>query len=98
MTLRKTLEISTKGIDQSLASKPLARRIDDLHASGKLTQDIKDWAHEIRLNGNEATHDEDPFTSEQVDSLRKFVEAYLRYTYSLPALVAENRQKRKVLA
>lgn len=94
MTLRKTLEVSTKGLDPTLACKSLAARIDALHTNGKLTADVRDWAHEIRLDGNNAVHDEEPFTPEQTENLRAFVESYLRYTYSLPALVAQNRAKR----
>ena len=94
MTLRKTLEVSTKGLDPTLAAKTLAARIDALHATGRLTSDIAAWAHEIRLDGNQATHEEEPFTADQVSSLHNFVEAYLRYIYSLPAMVARSRAQR----
>jgi hypothetical protein len=95
MTLRKTLEVSTKTLEPSLAGKSLASRIDALHGAQKLTADIRDWAHEIRLDGNEAAHDEAPFSRDQVASLIQFVEAYIRYIYTLPALVSKSRLKRE---
>jgi hypothetical protein len=94
MTLRKALDVSTKGLDPSLSGKSLAARIDALHKNGSLTSEIRDWAHEIRLDGNEAAHEEDPTTPEQVASLIEFSNAYLRYVYTLPALVKRNRKRR----
>jgi hypothetical protein len=94
MTFRKTIDVSTKGLEPQLSSKPLAARIDALHISGRLTDDLKAWAHEIRLDGNEATHEEDPFTQDQAESLMQFSDAYLKYIYTLPALVAKNRAGR----
>ncbi len=94
MTFRKVIDISTKLLDPSLAKKPLAFRIDDLEKSGKLTADIKAWAHEIRLDGNNAAHEDDPFTRDQAESLRSFVDAYLRYIYTLPKMVERSRENR----
>lgn len=94
MTFRKVIDVSTKLLDPSLAKKALAFRIDDLEKSGKLTADIKAWAHEIRLDGNNAAHEDDPFTREQAESLRFFVDAYLRYIYTLPKMVERSRENR----
>jgi hypothetical protein len=94
MTLRKTLEVSTKTLDTNLASKTLAARIEALYDSQKLTADIKDWAHEIRLDGNAAVHESESFDAAQVEGLKQFTEAYLRYIYTLPALVESSRKRR----
>jgi hypothetical protein len=94
MTFRKVIDVSTKLLDPSLSKKALAFRIDDLENSGKLTSDIKDWAHEIRLDGNDAAHEDDPFTREQAEALHSFVDAYLRYIYTLPKMVERSRHRR----
>ncbi len=94
MTLRKAIDVSTKALNPASASKSLAARIDALYAGQKLTSDIKDWAHEVRLDGNNAAHEDESFTKDQATTLKEFVAAYMRYVYSLPALVERNRHKR----
>lgn len=88
MTFRKVIDISTKLLDPSLSKKMLASRIDELEKSGKLTPDIKAWAHEIRLDGNEAAHEDDPFTKDQAEALSSFVDAYLRYIHAVCQTIA----------
>jgi Domain of unknown function (DUF4145) len=95
MTFRKVVDVSTKLLDPSLSVQNLAKRIDELESRGKLTSDIRDWAHEVRLDGNEAAHEDEPFSREQAESLNVFVEAYLRYIYTLPSLVAKSRRSRQ---
>jgi Domain of unknown function (DUF4145) len=94
MTFRKVIDVSTKLLDKTSANKKLANRIDDLAEKGKITLDLKDWAHEVRLDGNEAAHEDEPFSKDQAESLSTFVEAYLKYIYTFPALVQKNRTAR----
>jgi hypothetical protein len=53
-----------------------------------------DWSHEVRLDGNEAVHGEDPETGQDAETLQRFVEAFLTYSFTLPEMVKENRAKR----
>lgn len=87
MMFRKTLETATKILDESFVKLPLVKRIDALAGSGKLTPDLAEWAHEIRLGGNDAAHEEEPFTPEDAESLKKFLENFLRYAFTLPSAV-----------
>ncbi|MBD8634757.1 DUF4145 domain-containing protein [Stenotrophomonas sp. CFBP 13725] len=85
---RKALDLATKELDAGLAGKNLAPRIDALHKAGKLTQDLKDWAHMIRLDGNHGAHDDEELTREEIAQLASFTELFLTYTFTLPAQVA----------
>lgn len=45
------------------------------------------WAHEVRLGGNEAAHEDEPFSKEDAESLRNFIENFLTYAFTLPSAV-----------
>ena len=83
---RKTLDVSTKLLMKD-AAKPvgnLGPRIDALAKQGKLTEDLQQWAHHIRMDGNDASHDEDPFTKDEAEELLDFTELFLTYVFTLP--------------
>ncbi|MBZ3920417.1 hypothetical protein Xtri_13470 [Xanthomonas campestris pv. trichodesmae] len=90
---RKALDVSTKELDPQSANRNLKPRIDALYQSGKLTADLKDWAHLIRLDGNEGAHDEDELTGEQIEQLESFTELFLIYTFTLPAEVSRRKEQ-----
>ncbi|MCW0233758.1 MAG: DUF4145 domain-containing protein [Ferrovibrio sp.] len=85
MMFRKALEVGTKAIDPSLASKKLVVRIDELAARYAITPDLKDWAHKIRIGGNDAAHDDDPFEETEAVDLEYFCRLFLTYVFTLPA-------------
>jgi hypothetical protein len=84
---RKAIETATRELDPSTANKKLVNRIDLLAANGKLTSDLKDWAHLIRLDGNQAVHDDEEFSPEEIEQLKEFTRLFLVYTFTLPAQV-----------
>lgn len=87
MMFRKTLEAATKQLQADSVKLPLVRRIDRLVETGALTQEMGSWAHEVRLGGNEAAHEDEPFTREEAEDLRNFIENFLRYAFTLPSAV-----------
>ena len=89
---RKVLDVSTVNLGAS-RSKKLQDRIDELEAKRTLTPALKEWAHAIRLNGNDAAHDPDPFGQDEAHQIRSFTEIFLRYVYELPGLLAERKAK-----
>ncbi len=95
---RKTLDVATKTIDPQLKSISLYRRIGILVESNMLTSAMGEWAHEIRLDGNDAVHDDEPETHADALASQKFTEAFLTYVFSLPKLVELNRVKRDLTA
>ena|ERR1039457_516312 len=58
---RKVVDVSTQLLlaEQSKDYGTINARIEALAANGTLTPDLKDWAHQVRLGGNDASHDLD---------------------------------------
>lgn len=82
MAYRKALELAVK--DQGQPGR------DDLYARiNKLpvTQQLKDWAHAVRMLGNDAAHDPVEPSDEELDDLAAFTRVFLEYVYSLPMKV-----------
>lgn len=91
MVFRKSLEVATKTLDETLSGKKLIQRIDLLKERGAITADLAQWAHEIRLGGNEAAHDDDAFSDKDCEDLKSFIDAFLTYAFTLPAAVRRRR-------
>lgn len=67
----------------------LIDQIDDLFKTGKITEPLKDFAHEVRLTGNDGAHpDKDNLTgiveSDSLDMI-EFTQEYLHHVYVMPA-------------
>ena len=60
------------------------RKLSDEH---KLTPDFANWADRIRLGGNDAAHEEDPFSQEAAKELASFTELVLLYLFTLPGMM-----------
>ena len=87
MMSRKVLEVAVKTLNPE-GSGTLYKRIEQLATSGKITEELKDWAHIIRDDGNEAAHEEDPVTPEFTNEILSFTEMFLMYTFTMPGMVA----------
>lgn len=87
---RRALEISLKNFSPEIEAWKLEKRIDKLADKGLITADLKTWAHKIRLEGNEAVHEEDEPTREAATELQLFTEMVMTYLYTLPAKVQAN--------
>ena len=92
---RKVVDVSTQKLlgDESKKYGNIRDRIDALANKGALTGDLKDWAHQVRLGGNDAAHDEDPYSKEEAEELLDFAELYLTYVYNLPGRLKERRDR-----
>ena len=90
---RKVVDVATVYLGADRAKK-LAPRIDDLTSKHRLTPQIQEWAHAIRLDGNDATHDPDPFKAEEAMEIRSFTEIFLRYVFELPGMLNERRARK----
>jgi hypothetical protein len=92
---RKVVDVSTQQLLGAESNKygTIQRRIDALAGAGRLTSDLRDWAHEVRIAGNDAAHDIAPFTPEEADELLGFTDLYLTYVYSLPGRLKERRER-----
>ena len=90
MMSRKVLEVAVKNLNPEGAGS-LYKRIEKLFELGKITEDLKDWAHIIRDDGNEASHEEEPVTEEFANELLSFTEMFIMYTFTMPGMVDSRR-------
>ena len=88
MMFRKTLDVALRCIRPDDRGN-LKQRIDKAAEGGAITPDLAEWAHRIRLDGNEAAHDADPISSDEVKELHRFTELVLLYLFSLPGMLVE---------
>lgn len=91
MAYRRVLELTMKDKGPTLKGS-LKDRIDKLADAGKLTPDIKDWAHSIRDLGNDATHEETEPSPDDIADLAAFTRVTLEYLYTMPAKVARRSE------
>ena len=90
---RKSLEVALSFKFPNLEGK-LIHRIQRAKDTGSISVDLAEWADEIRVLGNEAAHDENPFSEEDARNLFHFTDLVLRYLFTLPEMVNEARRNR----
>jgi hypothetical protein len=95
MLCRKVLDIATREIlgDES-GTEQLSQRISMLHAKGKITEQMKDWAHIVRIDSNGAVHSDEEFSAGEANQILNFTEVFMLYAFTLPAMVT-SRQAQK---
>ena len=91
---RSALDISTKAFAGVPAGLTFYKRLIWLHENHLITEQMKDWADHVRVEGNEALHDPEDFEEEDAAPLRLFTETFLRYVYELPGEVERFRASR----
>ena len=78
--------------------KRLIDQIDALVDDRVLPQDIGEWAHEIRLWGNDGAHPSndglEKVTEEETEEVRGFLERLFESVYIMPAKVVRSRVSR----
>ena len=89
---RKALEAGLKDKWPDITGS-LYERIDKIAEEGGLTADMKDWAHQIRLDGNDAVHEDEPMEESRARALAEFTRLFLLYAFSLPGMLREAREK-----
>ena len=80
-------------------SDKLEKQIDWLFAQGIITKDLKNWAHEVRLVGNDAAHpkkpDEDtPVTQQEAEDILNLLDQFCQVLYVAPSIAEERRNAR----
>lgn len=92
MLYRKTLETAVKELDAG-GKGSLDARIKTLSKSDMIPEAVATWAHEIRGIGNDAAHDADEPSQDDVDAAAEFVEAFLTYAFTMPAKISNRLSK-----
>ena len=91
---RRCMEIALKQFAPDVEAWKLEKRIDKLAAENRITPAIQQWAHELRLDGNEAVHADEDATKEMVDQMHHLTYFLLTYLYTLPNQIEEVRARR----
>jgi hypothetical protein len=81
--LGKVLEVSLKLMNPDIKG-PLAGRIDKMAETGRIPDDVRKWAHEIRIVRNDAVHEVDEPSASDIEEAAEFVEAFLTFVFTMP--------------
>lgn len=92
---RRCMELALKAFAPDVDAWKIEKRIDKLAAEHRITADLKAWAHELRLDGNEAVHGDEDATQEITDQMHHLTYFLLTYLYTLPKQVEEAHARRR---
>jgi hypothetical protein len=75
--------------------RDLFHEIDNLRANGTITEELKDWAHGVRLEAREAAHPEElgEVSKEDAERSLRFADAFLQYAVALPEQARQQREQ-----
>lgn len=90
MLFRKTLEASLHTDD----NLKLIARIKRAAKRQKITPAMEEWAHHIRVVGNETAHEIEDFTPEEIAELQEFTRLFLMYLFTLPRMMKDAKARR----
>lgn len=91
---RRCMELALKAFAPEVDAWKLEKRIDKLAAENRITPALQEWAHELRLDGNEALHGDEDATQEMADQMHYLTHFLLTYLYTLPEQIGLVRQRR----
>jgi hypothetical protein len=73
----------------------LVAQIDELATKGLITEPLRRFAHEVRLEGNDGAHPDpdglDNVTQKDADDIIEFTREYLHHVYVMPAKLAARK-------
>ncbi len=84
------LELALKELDPKDSSSSLYKRIEKLHGVGVITSPIKDWAHDLRVDRNDAVHDGEGDKDSAAEYV-EFLKMFFSMVFSLPKRIDEKR-------
>lgn len=71
--------------------------IEQIKSTTNLTNDIKDWAHNVRIFGNWGAHPQDDLlkdvTQELAQEVRELLEEFMNYVYVMPGKIVVSRSR-----
>jgi len=90
---RSVMEVALRKLGYEKGN--LLSRIEMARNDGILTESMKDWAHRVRINGNEAVH-ELSASHEQAKELVAYIRLFLEIAFVLPKRVDSEMSKNPV--
>lgn len=88
----KTLEASIKKLAPDVIGT-LSQRIDRLAEAAMLPEDVRKWAHEIRIIRNDAVHETVEPPPEEITAMGEFAEAFLLFMFTMRRKYEERKSK-----
>jgi hypothetical protein len=78
-------------------SAGLKAEINDLAQRRVLTQSLQEWAHEVRIAGDDAAHPEDlgAITQDEAEESLRFMEEFLKHGIAVPAAREARKRARQ---
>ena len=78
----------------------LEKQIDELASKNIITKDLQEWAHEVRLVGNDGAHPQKPeadtpVTKEDSEDILDLLEQFCQVLYVAPTIATQRRQSRQ---
>jgi len=92
---RKAMELALKSYSPDVEAWKLEKRIDTLASENRITPELQAWAHELRLDGNEALHSGAEPNEEMAEQMHGFCKFLLIYLYTLPEQVRAAKARRE---
>jgi hypothetical protein len=91
---RRTIQCAC--IDQGAEKDKLYDQIDELFSKGIITKQIKDWAHSIRLVGNDAAHPTNlEVSKEDSKDILDLAEQLMNILYVMPSIASKHQEIHK---
>ncbi|WP_081284695.1 DUF4145 domain-containing protein [Chromobacterium subtsugae] len=90
---RRTMELALKAFAPEIEAWTLEKRIDKLASENKITPALQEWAHQLRLDGNEAIHGDGEADEALCDQMHELTRFLLTYLYTMPKQVELARQQ-----
>lgn len=87
-------------IEKGAPDKQLNEQIEWLLNQQIITKELKEWADEVRLTGNDAAHppkkieEDKPVTEDDAEDVLLLLEKFIDVLYIAPALAAERKARR----
>lgn len=87
-------------LDKGAKKGTLENQIDWLFEQRIITKDLKDWAHEVRLVGNDAAHPQKPTEDKSITKgdakvILDLLTQFTNVLYVAPAIAAESKKSRQ---
>ena len=93
---RRAVQASAKSLNAS--GNSLIKQIDDVADKGKITEPLKEMAHQIRKIGNDGAHPDDDLlkdaTEQDASEIIEFVHEYFNHVYVMPEKLKAMKERK----
>jgi len=91
MAYGKVLDLATKAAGGK--ADKLGPRITEIAAAGKITQDLAAWMQTLRVVRNDAMHEDEAMTVDEIEELGEATQLLLQYLFTMPGMLAKIKKE-----